>query len=391
MDGDAAALDQDLDCRRKRQDLRGRPGIRRRRRVAVGLELDEGGLGNGGRHTAIGPGVDLRQRAKLLLGQHLGGRPPGRSMDPEVPLFLPGEDLGVEFLKTRAGGDAEEGLQISNKSFDAAFLVGPGDVAGVDRKSVMAGEVQKLGIEPDLRSPSDDDALEVVIAMAMGDTPYLMEGPDMAVQEKLQRVAGIKVDDRIARPGQDINEPVDRRWSELPVGPVDLSFLPRQELQLEEGLGPLFPKRHRRLLDRPVTTLVAVAPESVEHLDGHERRGRLVPLGDQPLVGRDDQGLGGPRGDRPEDPRNGLAAHPELGRDLTHRQALDFPQPPALDPARLVHHTKDKTASARRPSRLVSSPRSSGYKCRPVNTFQQYLVLYHLPRKPARYEQSHFE
>jgi len=67
----------------------------------------------------------------------------------------------------------------------------------------MAGEVQKLGIEPDLRSPSDDDALEVVIAMAMGDTTYLIEGP-----------------------------------------------------------GSLLPKRHRRLLDRPVAAPVSYSPKT---------------------------------------------------------------------------------------------------------------------------------
>ena len=47
--GNAPALDEDLDCIRESQELRGRPGTRCRDRVTVGVELDERGLGDGRR------------------------------------------------------------------------------------------------------------------------------------------------------------------------------------------------------------------------------------------------------------------------------------------------------------------------------------------------------
>ena len=143
VDGDAAAPDEDLDRVRQGQDLRERPGIGRRHRVAVGLKLHEGGLRSGGRDAAIRPGVDLGKRPQLLFVEHFGGRALGRSVEAEVALFLPGEDLGVELLQALDGGDAEERLQVPDNSFDAAFFVGPAHVTGVDRKSVMPRKIQE--------------------------------------------------------------------------------------------------------------------------------------------------------------------------------------------------------------------------------------------------------
>ena len=50
------------------EDLAVQPGVGRRDRVAVGVELREGGLTDGACETPIGPRVKLGQRPKLLFG-----------------------------------------------------------------------------------------------------------------------------------------------------------------------------------------------------------------------------------------------------------------------------------------------------------------------------------
>jgi len=353
--GHTLPLDEDLDRIGQSQDLGGEAGVGRRHRVAVGVELDEGGLGDSRRDAAVGPGVDPGQRPQLLLPEHLGRRPLGGPMDPQVPLPLPGEDPGVELRKTCDGGHPEESLAVADDPFDPALLIGPGDIAGMDRKSIMTSKVQERRVELNLRSPSNDDTLEVVVAMAMGDPADLVERPDMAVEEELQRMAWVETDDRIPRPGQDIDEPVDGRLADLPFHPVDLGFLTGQKLKLKVRLTPFLPELHRRLLDRPVAARIAVAAEPIENLNRHERRRLLVPFDDQSLEGRDERRRA--RFDDlvpPNNPRDGLSSHPHLRGDPAHRQPLDFPEPPYLDPERLVHHPQDKTGRAPWLSRLVS-------------------------------------
>jgi hypothetical protein len=168
-------------------------------------------------------------------------------------------------------------------------------------------------------------------------------------------------------------------------------ILAGQERELKERLLPFFPIGHRRLLHGSVAPRVAVTAEPVEDLEGHEGRSILVPLGDQSLVGSDERRQ--PRLDHllvTNDPRHGPSAHRELLRDLTHRQALDFPESANLDPACLFHGPKDTANPRRFPSRLVSSPRSSGCKCIIIYAPQEDLVLYHLPPDAARYEKNHF-
>ena len=216
-----------------------------------------------------------------------------------------------------------------------------------------------------------------------------MKRPDMPVQEELQGMPGIEADDRIARPGQDVDEPVDRRCLELPFRPVDLGFLPGQKRELEKRLLPLLPQLQGRPLDRPVTARVAEAAEPVESLDGHERGRLLVPLGQKPLVGRDDRRLRELPGRRPtQDPRDGFSAQPHLRGDLAHGQAFDLPEPANLDPKRLVHYPQDKSPPAPWLSRLVSRPGSSGGKYSIINAPEEDLVLYHPRGQPARDEEE---
>ena len=240
MDGDAAAADEDLDRVGEGQDLRRHPGIIRQDRVAVRVELHERGLGDVRGNAPIRPGVDPRQGPQLLLPEHLGRRPPRRPMDPEVSLLLPDQDFGVELLQARDGSDPEERFGVADDPLDPALLVGFPNVEDVDRKSIMPGEVHKRRGVPDGGIALHNDEAQVVIAMAMGDSSDLVERPDVAVQEKLQALAGIEPEEVIARPGQDIDEPVDRARLDLPHHPVHLRLFPWNEGQLEETPGGAF-------------------------------------------------------------------------------------------------------------------------------------------------------
>ena len=171
MHGHALPLDEDLDRIGQSQDLSSHARVGRWDRVAVGVELHERRLGHRGPEPAVGPGLDPGQRPELLVPEHLGGRALGRPVDALIAVVLPGENLGVELRETRDRGDAEEGLQVSDHSFDPAFFVGPGHVAGLDRKPVVAGKVQEGRVVLRLRIAPQDDAPQVVVAMAVGATP----------------------------------------------------------------------------------------------------------------------------------------------------------------------------------------------------------------------------
>ena len=295
--------------------------------------------------------------------------------------------MGVEFREVCDRGHPEEALAVTDDSFDPALLIASGHVAGVDRKSIMTRKLQKSRIVSDGGIALQNDAAQVVITMAMGDPADLVKRPDVAVQEKLQALAGIEADDGVTRPGQDIDESIDRRCPDLPFHPVHLAFFPGQEGQLGKRFRTPFPKLHRRQLDRSVATGVAVPAQPVEDLEGHEGRRRFVPLGDQPLVGGDDRGLPG-FFDRlsAEDPGDGSSSHLELLGNLAPGQVVDFPQSPNLDPACLVHRPEDKSLGRRSRSRLVSSPRPGRQKGMPLQTFEHDLVLYHLPSKSTRHQ-----
>jgi hypothetical protein len=146
-------------------------------------------------------------------------------VEAEVAFFHPSGHPVVEIKKILDLHLPQRDFYVPDQTLDAALLVGPRDVTGVDRKSVMPGKIQERRVVLDLGGSPDDDTLEVVIAMPMGDTPDLMEGPDMALQEELLRLTGIETDDGIPRPGQDINEAVDRCAAHLPFHPIDLGFL----------------------------------------------------------------------------------------------------------------------------------------------------------------------
>ena len=187
----------------------------------------------------------------------------------------------------------------------------------MNREAKMAGEVQKLRIELDLRPATQDHTAKVVIAMAMGHAANLTESPQMSVQEKLEALTGIKPGHRITGPGQDVDEAIDRARRQSPFCPICLALFPGKKFQLVEGDGPFLTKTLGAALDRPIAAFIAVGLKFPINL-GRPQKGIIpVPFRDQPLVGQKN------RGRRrffdllfPDDAADGLARYLEFRGNL---------------------------------------------------------------------------
>ena len=72
-------------------------------------------------------------------------------MNPLISLLAPEVGFAIGFIEVLAGGDLQEVLDIPDDPFDPALFIGPAGGAGMDGKAIMAGKVQELGVEGDLR------------------------------------------------------------------------------------------------------------------------------------------------------------------------------------------------------------------------------------------------
>ncbi len=115
-----------------------------------------------------------------------------------------------------------------------------------------------------------------MIAVAVGNSSDLPESPKKSAREKFEALPGIKVDHRIAGPGQDVDETIDWTCFQLPFHPIALLFFPWQELQLMESDGPFLPKTLGAPLDRPITAFVAVGLQSLVGLKNRGGRRFLI-------------------------------------------------------------------------------------------------------------------
>jgi hypothetical protein len=88
----------------------------------------------------------------------------------------------------------------------------------------------------------------------MGDSHDFLEGADVAVQEKLQGMAGIELGEEIAGIGQDEDKAVKGAEGEAIFHPVHLGLFSRQKLQFMELAGLSFPEGSGVEFDRVVTS-----------------------------------------------------------------------------------------------------------------------------------------
>ena len=165
---DGFALDQDLEVIGVGQDLAGSSGVLGGNGVAVGVKVGKAGFGDDRGDQPVGAVRDLGEGFEFFFPESFGGFLAGCAMGPLIPLQAPEIGFAIGLIEVLAGGDFQEILDVPDHPFDASFLVGPAGGAGMDGKTVVAGEVQELGIEGQLGPSFEDDTLQIIIPEAVG-------------------------------------------------------------------------------------------------------------------------------------------------------------------------------------------------------------------------------
>jgi hypothetical protein len=179
-------------------------------------------------------------------------------MNPLVSLQTPRRDLEVDLGSILAGSNAEEVLDVSDHPFHTPLLIGSSRRAGMDGESIMTHEVKKLGIEGQLRGPTQNDTFEIIVAVSVSHSSHLLKGSKVTIQEKLQTVTGIEVDIEVSGVGQNQDKPIEDSKGKSPLHPVHLGLLPRQKLQLMKPSRFLLPKGLSIDFDRVVASRVPI-------------------------------------------------------------------------------------------------------------------------------------
>jgi len=198
MVGDMFPSDHDFQVVRIGQDLSGGVGVGGRDGVAVGVELHKAGFTDLGQDDPVGAVRDLGQGFEFFFLQQIGGFSVGGAVNPLISLLTPEVGLTIGFIQVLAGGYLQEVFEVPDRPFDPSLLIGPPGRAGVDRKAIVSGKVQKLGVEGDLWGSLEDDTLEIIIPVAMGYPADFLKGSKVAIQEELQRMAGVEVDKQVS-------------------------------------------------------------------------------------------------------------------------------------------------------------------------------------------------
>ena len=95
----------------------------------------------------------------------------------------------------------------------------------------------------------------------------------MAVQKELHGTPQIEVGVKVPRIGQDVDEPIDHAEGHGPLHPINLSLFPGKKLQrMVGGVLSLFPERKCAFLYCRITSLIAVALQSFQYLNGLKKR-----------------------------------------------------------------------------------------------------------------------
>jgi hypothetical protein len=185
----------------------------------------------------VGAIRDLGYGCQFFFLQQIGGFLVGGAVNPLISLLTPEVEFAVGFIKILAGGDLQEVFEVPDGPFDSALLIGPPRRAGMDGKGIVSGKVQKLGVEGDFGGSLEDHTFKVIVAMTMGHPANFLKGSDMAVQEELQGVEGIKLGKEVPRVGQQEHESIEYAEGKPPLHPIYLCLFPGQKLQLMEPLG----------------------------------------------------------------------------------------------------------------------------------------------------------
>jgi hypothetical protein len=138
----------------------------------------------------------------------------------------------------------------------------------MNRKTVMAGEVQKLGVKLQFRTSLDDNGLDVIIPVSTGNASHLPIGFDMALQKELQTMPGIKPEIEVSGVGQDHGKSIRRPPGEPLLDPIDLNFLPGKKRQFMVGLPAFVAVFLGVESNHGITALILIGLQSLVDLGG---------------------------------------------------------------------------------------------------------------------------
>ena len=392
MVGPLRALHDDLQVVGPGENRRLPLGTVGRDRIAVRVELDEGGLAHGRRDHPVRAIRKGRQGKERLVEKGGCGCFIRGPVDPLVPFLAPRVYFSVEVREVGEVMGLDEISNILYNAFHAPFFVGFPRVAAMDGKAEVTGEVDELGIQGELRFSPDNDEPGVVIPLTAGHPLDLLIGTDVTVEKEFHGRAGIELRNEVPGIGQDEDEPVDLAKGQRCLHPINLSTFARQEFELMVGPAPRLsegPGGHRY---PGVASLVAVVLELRIDLRCPQPAVLCVPRFDEPEIRVKERGpflsLGPffPLDDRGDGP----CAHMQLLGDLAHGKPLDLIEVFHLTCLKLVHGNlpffeKHKREVLIRPSRLLSV--TIGCKRPFPNPLQAYLVFYH-PHGRIRDEQD---
>jgi len=253
--------------------------------ILIEIKTDEDSFGGESRLEQLDLESVLRQRQKVVLflakdiedplRVFLGMRPEKRLVAPQVGFPIEVDEVGEVPALEEALANEPDG------SLDATFLIASSRGAELWLEVVMGAKLEKPGMKASLAAEAfQNSGLEVVVEQAPGAASKRLEGPDVAqeevfeclVEEELE-VEGAGVGQREHEAGKAPFGLTDANPSE--VSPVNLTLLPREELQACEDLG----HSRSQATDEASQLSDAAGVSTVSEHGEHPRRlppGRLV-------------------------------------------------------------------------------------------------------------------
>ena len=277
-------------------------GVDRGRRVAVGVEVDEGGLVDGGglHEVRLGERIGQGEQPRPLLGEHVDDPPlgPSRMRSGVGDLVEEDEELGVAVLQIADGARGEEALaQVADRALDLSLLLRLSHAAEPGRHAELAREREQLGVEAHgVAVTLEHDDLGIVEEPLPGGAAEVAARAHERAPQRGRAEVEHELGPHRARVGQHHDEDPELARGVLDaqladVAPVDLGLLADERLDAQEDLA-LGRRAHE--LDVPSqrahAAVVAALHEHVVQAGGAQPRVLRQRLGDEGLVGEQRRG-----------------------------------------------------------------------------------------------------
>jgi len=244
--------------------------------VAVGLEAHQAVLGHvpqGAVLQDVGRSVPVIQQQPLLLEEHLGGFPMGRSVDALIGNgHNPVHQALIEMIQRVEGLAPQEALDVLHARFDLALGLGPVGPAQPRPKAPVGTEVPEDGVPLDpaaLEVAGEHHRLGVVVEVLMGDAPEVLEGRLVTADEGRQLLVQGGPGKKPAAVAQGHHEEPnvdaasgDRRPA---LTPVDLALPAGFRLEANRGLPmSLLPQGLNEASNRGITAAISHRSQFLE-------------------------------------------------------------------------------------------------------------------------------